>query len=186
MCHSFDTIDNHCQFDTFCWTLFVKRRNLARSLGKVSYFCGTSVALSASMTQLTIERALRLGKHPKDIGATELSAGAQKMAYAITTKHGTKFVIKENSGGYGNHEQIRPPNLRKYGCSSIRQHRAGNWIIQEQVTPLRVRCSTTILVPKTNPAWKVFHKINAHEYGDYHSANFGIRASDGKLVCFDW
>ena len=115
----------------------------------------------------------------------QLDRGAQKTGYKFTDRLGYQWVVKEDTGGYNNPSQRKPPNLKKYGCDTITQWQAGGWIIQEFVTPLRLRGNATVTVPYDHPAWRIYTEISNHEFGDYHDGNFGIRA-DGSLVCFDW
>lgn len=132
-------------------------------------------------------QALRRGYTPEQIaGLKELESGAQKTAYSYSDNWG-EYVVKENTGGWVNSEQKRAPNLKRYGCDTIRQWFAKDYIVQEYVTPLRMRNAewNEYLVPKKHPAWNVFREVRTHERGDYHEANFGIR-KDGTLVCFDW
>lgn len=142
--------------------------------------CSNDVSLSI----INLERALRRGKHPEELGAEPLETGAQKTGYLFVTTHGKKVVIKKNTGGWLRPEQKNPPDLTKYGCRTIYQTRAKEWVIQEYVTQLQTRDYVDI-VPRSNRAWKILHDIRQHEKGDYHAANFGIDDND-DVVCFDW
>lgn len=113
-----------------------------------------------NLTQL--QHKLRKGSSPDELNARRAGQGIQKTAYAVTMRlSGTTYIV-----------------LRKYGCDTIYQIRAGNWIIQELVTVLAE-------IDGNHPAWKVYREIRRQESGDYHCKNFGIR-EDGSLVCFDW
>jgi hypothetical protein len=136
-----------------------------------------------NITQL--QHRLRKGSAPLELGCTVIEKGAQKIAYLIVFPHGTRYVVKENTGGWKNPQQKRPPDLRKYGCETIYQLRARQWTIQEYVTPLKMRNCDEYLVPESHPVWEIFWTVSRAECGDYHPANFGIRDS-GELVCFDW
>jgi hypothetical protein len=136
------------------------------------------------LSLINLERALRQGKSPIELGATALETGAQKTGYLYITSKGKKIVIKTNTGGWKDREQKRPPDLTKYGCRTIYQTKAGQYVIQEFVTQLQKRDYTDI-VPRSNPVWKIISKIRATEIGDYHAANFGID-DQNQLVCFDW
>ena len=167
-----------------CQFAEMTHRETAKHSGKSKETDGTWNALVASMTIVNIERALRAGKTPEQLGATPLETGAQKVGYLITTTKGRKYVLKLNTGGWRDESQKRPPNLSKYGCATIYQTRAGQYIIQEFVTQLQTR-NYKLNVPYTHPAWKILNNVRCNEQGDYHAANFGIR-EDGMLVCFDW
>ena len=142
--------------------------------------------LGKPISFLTLQRKLKSGTHPCKLPCVKtLDRGAQKRGYLVRTNTGMEWIVKDNSGGWRDSTQVRPPNLRKYGCSSIVQIKAGDYIIQEYVTPLQNRETFKIQVPSDNPVWEVFHEITVKERGDYHAANFGI-SKGGRLVCFDW
>ena len=144
-----------------------------------------NVYKNGMLSLINLERALRKGKTPRELGAHKIQAGTQKAGYLYTVSSGKKYVVKLNSGGCKDEYQKRPPNLTKYGCATIYQSRAGHYLIQEYVTPLKMRMGD-IVVSQDHPAWQTFLKISQNEKGgDYHAANFGIR-EDGTLVCFDW
>lgn len=137
------------------------------------------------LSLINLERALRKGKTPTELSATELEAGAQKTAYLYTTSKGMQVVIKKNTGGWLRPQQKLPPNLKEYDCETIYQTRAGKWIIQEYVTPLKMRNGGETKIDGSDPVWKVYNKLFRKVRGDYHAANFG-KNRHGKLVCFDW
>ena len=116
-----------------------------------------------ALSLINLERALRQGKTPESLKAEFLQKGAQKAGYLYITSKGMKVVIKLDSGGYNNSNQKRPPDLTSYGCKTIYQTLAGKYIIQEYVTPLRMRGSNVDNVPTHHPAWDIFWKINRHE-----------------------
>jgi hypothetical protein len=132
-----------------------------------------------------LQHKLRLGVTPEVLGLVELGRGVQKAAYLYQSKLGGRYIVKLNTGGFGQPEKKSPPNLRKYGVENIRQFLAGPYIIQELVTPLSTR-ENHCNVPQSHNAWKILGAVQWHEQrGDYHPGNFGIRAN-GELVCFDW
>lgn len=130
------------------------------------------------------------------MGLKRLGNGVQKTAYVIEFPkklwdvEPRRYVVKENTGGYGREEIIRPPDLSAFGIETIYQILAGNYIIQELT---KVLCT----VDYNHPAWQVYNEFNNKRWtikdkngnrkyrGDYHDGNFGVRA-DGSLVCFDW
>jgi RIO-like serine/threonine protein kinase len=133
------------------------------------------------MTIQNLERALRKGSRPEDIGATPIGKGIQKTAYLYVTTRGLKVIIKLQTGGYRNEKQIRPPNLTKFGIATCYQTRAGQWVIQEYT---RVYDTLDIddVIKLENVVKDLQHKVHR---GDYHYWNFGMR-DDGSIVCFDW
>ena len=136
-----------------------------------------------NLTQL--QHKLRQGCSPSDWNLAIIGNGAQKCAFVIEfpkksyETETSKFVIKENSGGYRDGSK-RPPNLQAYGIDTIYQIKAGDWIIQE----LAVKILADL--PRNHTAWAKFLKMrNAGIDQDLHSHNFGIR-DDDSLICFDW
>ena len=132
-----------------------------------------------------LERQLRLGKHPTQLGAEEIGKGAQKTAYRILTCQNpeTYIVIKERQIGWRDGSPKAPQGIRDYGARQARQYKVKGWTLQEAVTVLRDRhtmqwnCNTEV-----RRQWRELYRA---DLGDLHEYNCGID-SDGKLVVFDW
>lgn len=131
------------------------------------------------MNIINLERALRRGKTPEEIGCQRIGQGVSKTAYLYTTTKGAKYVVKlDLADGFRSIARSTPPDLRKYGVSRLYHTRAGKYCIQEYTRVLAD-------VEKEHPAWNIFNVVSRLHTGDYHSNNFGVR-ENGELVCFDW
>ena len=131
-----------------------------------------------------IERQLRLGKTPEELGGEVCGKGCFKAAYLFNDS----FVVKENLqcvAGEGNGMQVKlPPKwIKEFGARQPRTYKAGKYIIQEFVTPIR-----KVKDYEKTEAYKVWDKMNRDKRAmklDMHCGNVGID-SNGVLVVFDW
>lgn len=121
-----------------------------------------------------IERQLRSGRTPEELGGVKIGEGVCKAAYRIGN-----FVIKENAqGGYDGVAQKLPPKcIRQYAA---RTYKAGNYILQEYAEPLR-NIGYARLSPEVMRQWA---EVNKHGL-DTHAGNCGVTAN-GRFVVFDW
>jgi hypothetical protein len=129
------------------------------------------------MNIIYLERQLRAGKHPENLGGVIIGKGCQKTAYKIGN-----YVVKENSGGWRDNKNTPPKGIRKYGARFVRQYRAGKWVLQEFVTPLYSVDKGWQCEQDIREQWQKLYRSNL---GDLHECNCGTDAK-GKLVVFDW
>lgn len=128
-----------------------------------------------------IQRQLRAGKTPLELGAKEIGRGVQKSAYQIP---GSIYVIKEmEEGGYRDGSDKPPTKIKKYGARAAIKFRAGKWSFQEYVTPI-CKMSYDDRQNHTDALRRHNEMYNAH-FADLHEGNVGI-AKNGDLVVFDW
>lgn len=130
------------------------------------------------MNIIYLERQLRSGKTPEQLGATIIGRGVQKKAYRIDN-----LVIKENTGGFRDGKFRAPKGIENYGAKMVRQYRVKQWVIQEFVTPLKDQFGNWLV---SNPEIRSkFRRLYDAHLGDIHAANCGVN-SRGELVVFDW
>ena len=133
-----------------------------------------------------IEKMLRAGKEPKDLGGKECGRGAFKAAYKFDSPAGG-FVVKESlqCGQIGNGEQVKlPPSwIKTYGARQPRTYKCGKYIIQEYVTPARKYSGWHD--SEAYKIWEALHKDDRSMELDIHQGNVGVD-SNGQLVVFDW
>lgn len=132
-----------------------------------------------------IERQLRLGRKPEDLGGVKVGEGVCKAAYMFNDS----FVVKLNlQQGFMAVAQKNPPKwIAEFGARAPRTYKAGAYIIQEYVTVLN-----KIDNWQDTPAgklWRVLYKAcRTDKYPggrDMHEANCGVD-KNGQLVVFDW
>ena len=127
-----------------------------------------------------LERQLRAGKTPEQLGAEPIGKGCQKTAYRLGN-----LVIKESGAGWNTGKRRPPAFIYKY-ARFVRQYKAGNYVLQEYVTPLRDQKTGEWNFDMSNPArqqWQVLYK-NC-QMCDVHEYNCGVNAN-GELVVFDF
>ncbi len=128
-----------------------------------------------------IERQLRLGKTPKELGAKEIGRGVQKAAYHFPESN---VVVKLcGDGGYADGSDKPPKRIKDYGARAARKWRAGKWSFQELVIPI-VKL-TQEQMDEHKDAVKRHNDMYRAHFADLHSGNVGI-AKNGDLVVFDW
>ena len=132
-----------------------------------------------------IERQLRLGKTPEELGGKEIGRGVCKAAYFFDSPAGG-FVVKLNAqDGFAGIQQKTPP--KKYlveGARAARTYKAGRYIIQERVKVLdEIIGEAKNEDYKEEPYYKAYKAVR--KFGDCHSRNVGV-GKDGMLVVFDW
>lgn len=146
-------------------------------------------------SRLNLERALRAGRKPTDIGATQLGKGAQNVAYVIQLET-SKYVIKMHVGkfqGFGRKNEIAeiPEELKahiaKYGIRLARTSRAKQWEIQELSTPIALLSKEDRA--KYAAEIRNYHRMRdeASFHHDMHEMNVGIVEIDGRVdvIVFD-
>jgi len=140
-----------------------------------AYVCG----MAKNITY--IQRQLRAGKTPKELGAAVIGRGVQKEAYQIP---GSIYVIKEmEAGGYQDGSDKPPKRIKDYGARAAIKFRAGKWGFQECVTPI---CKLSQEERDTHSdALKRHNEMYRQHFADLHEGNVGI-AKNGDLVVFDW
>lgn len=135
-----------------------------------------------------IERMLRAGKTPKELGGKEIGSGAFKTAYLF----GDNLIVKENAqfGFAGKADKTPPRAIRRFGARAPRTYKAGKYILQERVIPLRDQTTSNWNVSHDSAAYKNWKAMYA-EGGkngiphDVHEYNCGVD-KNGQLVVFDW
>lgn len=137
---------------------------------------------SDDMLQLgKIQRELRKGKTPEQIGATRLGRGAFKVAYRLGN-----WVIKENSNHHGFDKY--PVCLMRAGLHPPKSYTAREWLIQEYCAPINTFLKnggdSVFLESHQYRLYRTIKATCARNF-DCHDGNVGI-TSDGRLVCFDW
>lgn len=127
-----------------------------------------------------IEKSLRQGKDPAELGGKEIGKGVCKAAYLFNDS----FVVKLNAqAGFKGSPQKTPPKfISEYGARAPRTYKAGKYIIQEYVKVLaEVKDYTKT---KAYETWRELRMGKGREY-DMHEYNCGVDAN-GQLVVFDW
>ena len=135
-----------------------------------------------------IERQLRLGKTPEELGGKEIGRGVCKAAYLFNDS----FVVKANAqGGFAATPQKNPPKwIKAFGARGPRTYKAGSYIIQEYVTVLETLIDKDPKF-KDTPVYKQWIEMYRHGHAnglagsDVHEKNCGV-CKDGTLVVFDW
>lgn len=127
------------------------------------------------LNPIYIERELRKGRTPEELGAERIGQGAQKAAYRIGN-----MVIKKDTGGYGTGSKRPPREIRNFGARAARQWRAGGWIIQEYVTPIWQQKGLS------DKVWLNIRRLYRADLGDLHQGNMGYSPDEDMLVVFDW
>lgn len=127
-----------------------------------------------------MERQLRAGKTPVELGATLIGKGAQKKAYRLGN-----VVIKSLQLGWGDNSKRPPKGIAKFNARFVRSYRAGSWSIQEFVTPLRDFKSGNWNIDKASEVYNNWKRLYTSGLGDLHEYNCGV-SSTGDLVVFDW
>jgi len=137
---------------------------------------------------VNLERELRKGITPKELGAKKIGEGVQNVAYQYeTTKGTTPFVIKRKVLGCVNHSPKPPGFIKKYGFRKAITYRAGKFVIQESATKLISK------LDNEHPAFKAWSQMledhprysKRHGNHDIHMNNCGITES-GDWIVFDW
>lgn len=133
----------------------------------------------SGMTLINLERALRKGKTPLELGGEEIGRGVQKTAYLITTSKGYRVVVKEDTGGYCNNLKRPPSEIAKYGAKPIYQTKAGKYLIQGYCTPIKQ-------LNRDDDVYKLWRVMYDALFSyDLHHGNCG-KDDNGNLVVFDW
>ena len=131
-----------------------------------------------------IEKMLRAGKTPEQLGGKDIGGGVCKRAYLFNNS----LVVKLNAqGGWDSLAQKHPPKWinQVANVRGPRTYKAGRYIIQEYVKVL-----ASLDCWDQHPIYKTFYALRNeaknHKDGyDMHSKNCGL-GSDGMLVVFDW
>lgn len=146
------------------------------------------------MNIIYLERQLRSGKTPEDLGGVRIGKGMQRIAYCIGN-----VVVKKKVEGW-NDLKSRPPiaRLNKFGVGYVRTYRAGNWTLQEKTVVLFDLMNRPEDYPQFSKeeikeyvkTWETMYlQINIGvgkcQFLDIHEQNCGVD-SRGKLVVFDW
>lgn len=136
-----------------------------------------------------IERQLRLGREPQDLGGRKIGEGVCKAAYLFESVSGG-FVVKLNAqqGYAGKAEKTPPKAITLYGARCPRTYKAGKYILQEYVKPVDKLKDFEREYPEAYAVYRALNTEEAHKKGvpyDIHRGNVGIDAN-GKLVVFDW
>ena len=137
------------------------------------------------MNLIYLERQLRTGKNPEQLGGTLIGEGVCKAAYRFNNS----FVVKLNAQkGYKGTAQKNPPKwIKQFGARGPRTYKAGAYIIQEFVTPLRDYKNGWQCSDEIRQQWKVMYDNRpiGKAGSDVHEYNCGVSAK-GELVVFDW
>lgn len=136
------------------------------------------------MNIIYLERQLRAGKTPEQLGGEVIGKGVSKVAYLVPTASGGIVVKEDIANGFASEAKSAPPKaIAKYGARMVRQYRAGKYALQEPVTVLYDRsrdmwnCTEEI-----REQWQTMYSALQH---DMHQCNCGTD-SRGRLVVFDW
>lgn len=132
-----------------------------------------------------IERMLRAGKTPEQLGGKVIGKGVCKAAYYFESPSGG-FVVKLNAqrGFQGKKEKLPPKEYLVEGARAPRTYKAGDYIIQEKVEVLHdIMKDAKDNEYKKTEYYATYRKIR--NLGDCHAKNVGV-GKDGKLVIFDW
>lgn len=139
----------------------------------------------AAVNLAYIEKMLRTGKTPEQLGGKDIGGGVCKRAYLFNNS----FVVKLNAqNGYDSTPQKNPPKWINTvpNVRGPRTYKAGAYIIQEHVKVLAEIYDFDLTpIYQTYKALTKECKNHPLDGNDMHPRNVGV-ATDGMLVVFDW